>query len=324
MTLTQNEKKTLNGKQVLITGAAGFIGSHLTKRLLIEGAKVHTLLLKDADIFRIKDIFSNLNVKYIDIRDYESIRKYIREIKPQLIFHLAALRDVSRELRLIDEMIDTNVKGTVNLLKAIIEEKIPIEYFINTGSCEEYGNGITPFSETNKEIPVSPYSASKVASTYICNMLFRTYNIPIVTIRPFLTYGPSQDPDMFIPSLIIHCLKNKNFNMTDGYQTREFNYIDDIISAYIIAAKSSKIAGEIFNIGNGVEYSVKEVACKIVRKMNTGIKLNFGSIPTRPGEAEHFYCDNQKARLMLGWTPSVNLEDGLQKTIEWYRCFYRF
>jgi nucleoside-diphosphate-sugar epimerase len=245
------------------------------------------------------------------------------QVRPQIVFHLAAARDVRREADLMDFMIDTNIKGTLNLLRAIIDDNIPIEYFFNTGTCEEYGNGTTPFIESNRETPVSPYSASKVATTYFCSMLFRTHNIPIVTIRPFLTYGPCQDPDMFIPSLIIHCLRGIDFPMTEGNQTREFNYVDDIIEGYVLGSNCHGIAGEIINIGNGVEYKVKDIAEKIVEMMGGHINLNLGAIPTRRGEAEHFYCNNQKAKTLLGWSPIINLEEGLRRTIEWYTNHYK-
>jgi nucleoside-diphosphate-sugar epimerase len=142
--------------------------------------------------------------------------------------------------------------------------------------------------------------------------------LPIVTLRPFLIYGPSQDTNMFIPSLIHHCLEGKDFPMTKGDQTREFNYVDDIVDAYLLAAFCPKAVGEIINIGNGIEYKIKDVAEIIVKMMGSPIKLLIGNLSKRPGEASHFFCSNEKAKRLLGWFPKFSLDEGLKKTIEWF------
>jgi len=312
-------KSSLKNKRVLVTGATGFIGSHLTRRLLKEGAEVHVLFRKNSNQFRIKDIIGNLIVWYADLTDYPSICSCIRDSRPQIVFHLATYRNVKRELELIDSMIDINIKGTANLLKALIDEKIELECFINTGTCEEYGDSPVPFREDQREMPVSPYSASKVATTYLCQMIFKTMGLPVTTLRPFLTYGPYQDTDMFIPSLIHHCIERRDFPMTEGDQTREFNYVDDIVEGFLLAATSRNAIGEIINIGNGVEYRVKDVAEKIVKMMGDPIRLLIGAIPKRPGENKHFFCNNRKAKRLLGWSPEISLDEGLKKTIEWYK-----
>lgn len=317
------EPSLLKSKTVLITGATGFIGSHLTRRLLKTGAEVHVFQKKDSNQFRIQDIIGNLTVWYGDIRDYHTICSCIRNSRPQTIFHLAALRNVKRDIELIEPMIDINIKGTLNLIKAVIDEKVALECFINTGTCEEYGDAVVPFLEDRREIPVSPYSASKVAATYFCQMVFKTMGLPIVTLRPFLTYGPYQDTDMFIPSLIYHCLEGKDFPMTEGLQTREFNYVDDIIDAYLLAASCRDAVGEIINIGNGVEYRIRDVAEKVVRMAGNPIRLLVGTLPKRPGETSHFFCSNEKAKRLLNWSPKVSLDEGLKKTIEWHKSYFR-
>ncbi|MEW6214096.1 MAG: NAD-dependent epimerase/dehydratase family protein, partial [Nitrospirota bacterium] len=239
--------------------------------------------------------------------------------RPQILFHLAALKDVRRDLELIEPMIDINIKGTMNLLRGVIEEKITLECFINTGSSEEYGDGSAPFNESQREIPVSPYSASKVAATYFCQMLYKTLKLPIVTLRPFLTYGPYQDTDMFIPSLIHHCLEGKDFPMTEGDQTREFTYIDDIVEAYLLAAGCPQAVGEVINIGNGIEYRIKDIAERIVSMMGNPIRLLIGALPKRHGETKHSFCSDEKAKNLLGWFPKIGLNEGLERTINWYK-----
>lgn len=313
--------ESLKSKVVLVTGATGFIGSHLSKRLLEEGAEIHVLLKKDTNQFRIQDFIENLTIWYGDLRDYPSICSCIKNSRPQIIFHLAALVNVKRDPELIEPMIDINIKGTLNLLRGVVEENITLECFVNTGSSEEYGNGLAPFSEDQREVPVSPYSASKVAVTHFCQMLHKSMDLPIVTLRPFLTYGPNQDDDMFVPALIQHCLKKKDFQMTAGDQTREFNYVDDIVDAYLLAATNPNAIGEIINIGNGIEYSIREVAEKIVNMMRNPIQLLIGALPKRAGETNHFFCSNEKVRKLLGWSPKIDLNEGLERTINWYKKF---
>jgi UDP-glucose 4-epimerase len=209
----------------------------------------------------------------------------------------------------------------MTLLHAIIEEKTALECFVNTGASEEYGDGLVPFREDQREIPVSPYSASKVAATYFCQMLHKSMGLPIITLRLFLTYGPYQDTNMFIPSLIQHCLERKDFPMTEGDQTREFNYVDDIVEAYLLAATNPNVIGEIINIGNGIEYSIRDVAEKIVNMMGNPIQLLIGALPKRAGETNHFFCNNEKAQKLLGWSPQIGLDEGLERTINRYKKF---
>ena len=314
---------SIKTKRVLVTGAAGFIGSHLVRQLIKEGVEIHILLRKGSNPFRISDLMANLVVWEGDLGDYHSVHSCIRNSKPQIIFHIATVRNVERDLGLFDGMIDTNIKGTINLMKAVIDERVALECFINTGTCEEYGDAPVPFREEQRETPVSPYSASKVATTYICQMLFKTTGLPIITLRPFLTYGPYQDTDMFIPSLISHCIERKDFPMTEGDQTREFNYIDDIIDAYLLAVTSPHAIGEIINIGNGIEYRIRDVAEKIVKMMGYPIHLLIGALPKRAGESSHFFCSNEKAKKLLGWSPKIDIDEGLKRTIGWYENYFK-
>jgi UDP-glucose 4-epimerase len=312
--------KSLKGKRILVTGATGFIGSHLVRRLHREGAEVHILMRKNSNKYRLLEILGDLIPWCGDLTDPLSLTSCVRSSKPQIVFHLATFRNVNRDAKLMDLMIDTNVKGTVNLIRSIIDEHVDLEFFINTGTCEEYGDAPAPFYEDMKETPVSPYSASKVAATYFCQMISKTMDLPITTLRPFLTYGPFQDPaTMFIPSLIYHCLKGKEFKMTKGDQTREFTYIDDTVEAYILASQCQDAAGEILNIGNGIEHSIKGVGEKIVKMMGNPIRLLAGAMPKRAGETEHFFCNNEKAVRLLGWLPTTTLDVGLKQTIAWFK-----
>lgn len=307
----------LYDKRILVTGATGFIGSHLTKKLIENGAKVSILVKPVYNPWRIKNIVDKLEIYETFLENSENVDCCISKLSPNIIFHLAALSNVARDKSLISMYFNVNIAGTMNLVSAAnrIEK---IELFINTGTCEEYGFGQTPFCETNKEVPVSPYSWSKTCATYFCSMMYNCFGFPAVTLRPFLTYGPAQETNLLVPSLIRNCIEKKDFSMTLGDQTREFNYVDDIVDGFIKAAEHPETAGEIINIGNGAEYKVRDVAEKIVNIMNKPISLNIGSLTKRIGESDHFFCNNDKAKRLLKWKPMTDLDAGLKKTIDWY------
>ncbi len=308
---------TLRDVPVLVTGVSGFIGSHLARRLVDEGAKVHGLVRNSSNLWRIQDLKNRIEFHYADMTDFESVSEVVHEISPLKLFHLAAKVDVSRSFSVMDEVVEVNIKGTLSLLRAAAETRC--DCLINTGTCEEYGDNPAPFREDQIPNPVSPYSASKVATTIFCQMLHKTKGLPTVTLRPFLTYGPGQESNMLIPSLIKTVTNGETFEMTEGKQTREFNYVDDIVDGYIKASISPKAIGEIINIGNGVEYRVRDVVETVLRLLDSQVKPKYGALSYRPGETWHFYCDNTKAKDVLGWEPSVNLEDGLKMTIDWFQ-----
>lgn len=311
---------TLKDIKVLVTGISGFIGSYLARRLAEEGAEVYGLIRNSSNLWRIKDLKNQIDLRYADLTDFESVRKAVQDIKPQKVFHLAAYVDVSRSFEVMDDMVEVNIKGTLNLLRALVGSGY--DCFINTGTCEEYGDNLVPFLEEQVPNPVSLYSASKVATTMFCQMLHKTKGLPIITLRPFLTYGPRQESNMLIPSLIKKALKGEALEMTEGEQTREFNYVDDIVDGFIKASITPEAIGEIINIGNGLEYKIKEVVEIILKLMNSSVKPKFGALAYRPGETWHFYCDNTKAKEILGWKPKVSLEDGLRMTINWFQKHY--
>lgn len=310
-------RENLEGIRVLVTGAAGFIGSHLSRELVRRNAEVFLIDRPGTSITRIEDILDKVRVHYVDITDFSSLKNSIREIRPEKIFHLAAYVDVTRDWNIVDEMINVNIKGTLNLLKSL--DGVDYDCFVNTGTCEEYGDNPAPFYEDQVPNPVSPYSASKVSATMFCQMLHRTMNLPIVTVRPLLTYGPGQESQMLIPSLIKSVLKGKSFKMTKGEQTRQFNYIDDVVEGFILAGTTPEAIGEVINLGSGAEYRIKDVAKMILNLMGNPIKLEIGALPYRPGETMHFYCSNEKAKKILGWRPMVPLKVGLKRTIDWYK-----
>jgi len=305
----------LDGTDVLVTGGNGFIGSHLVRRLIAEGAKV-TVILQTKDTGNLEGVEDRIRTKVADLTNAAKISKIVQKVNPQKVFHLAAYVSVDRTFENISKIIQSNIMGTMNLLQAL--DKSDYDCFINTGTCEEYGDNMAPFKEDQQMNPVSPYSASKASTTLFCRMYNKVLSCPIVTLRPFLTYGPYQKNSMLIPNTIINALHGKEIHTTPGEQTREFNYVEDIADGFIKASLSKKAIGEIINIGNGKEYKIKDVVQRILAIMGNPVKLHIGALPYREGEAMHFYCDNRKARKLLGWAPKTGLDEGLRKTIEWY------
>lgn len=298
----------------MITGANGFIGYHLAKRLIHEGADVYGIIHDSRK--RIECLKNRCHIYQADLQDTDLLTKLANEIRPKIVFHLAAMVNVDRSTALISDMMRINFQGTVNLLNAL--EGVGYECFVNTGTCEEYGDNLTPFKEDQCPRPVSPYSVSKSSATLYCLMLAKTRKKPIVTLRPFLTYGPSQTASMLIPDTIKAALKKDEFKMTKGEQTREFNYVEDIVDAYLDAALRQEARGEIINIGNAVEYTIREVVEKILDLLGNPISPLIGALPYREGETFHFYCDNSKAKRLLGWQSKISLENGLKSTIDWF------
>lgn len=306
-------------KSVLVTGAGGFIGSHLVKRLLAEGSRVHALLERGCSPWRIQDCLDRLVVWESDITDLTSLQSVLSRSDPQVVFHLAALVDVSRSWDLVQPMINTNIMGTVNLLTALRQGQC--EVCVHTSSSEEYGDALPPLKENQREFSLSPYSFSKLSSTMFCQMAAKIFDLPLAIVRLFPTYGPFQESSMFIPSAIGALLRTKEFNMSPGEQKREFNYVDDVVEAYLKVACCREARGEVFNVGNGIPYRIRDVV-EIIRKLVGGdTTVNLGAIPYRKGEGMECFGNSEKLRQLTGWAPKVSLEEGLQFTVEWYKSY---
>jgi nucleoside-diphosphate-sugar epimerase len=310
------DSKKFENKRIFITGGTGFIGSHLLKRLVELKGDVYALVRPGSNTFRIEGYKNKIHAIGCDI-EASSLKAELQKIEPEIIFHLAAFVNRDRTFEVAERCMKTNVNGTMNLLRSL--DDIEYERFVNTGTCEEYGNIKAPFREDCLVKPVSPYSVSKTVGVMFCEMYHKIYGLPIVNLRPFLTYGPLQDEKMFIPELIVSCLKGKNFEMTEGRQGRDPNYVDDIVDGYLKAAYMKKAVGEIINLGSSKEYTIKEIAEMINGLMGKPIKILAGKKPYREAEIWHLYCDNSKAKGLLEWSPKIGLKEGLTKTIKWYK-----
>lgn len=308
----------LSESRVLVTGAAGFIGSHLTRRLVALGAEVHALSDGVSSIYpgRLIDLRGQIVLHEGNIADRTAMEAIAKEARPQIVFHLAAYTHVGKSWYRVDECIQTNVQGTVNLLLALVD--VGFDRFIYTGTSEIYGDIEVPFREDAKVNPISPYAVSKYAGERFCRMYQQGLGWPIVLVRPFNAYGPAQSPDRIIPETIVRAMRKQELKLTTGRQTREFNYVEDIADGYVRLATTPGIEGELFNIGGGDEVTIRNVVEEIMDLLGHPIEPSFGALDHRPNEIWRMFCDSSKARERLGWEPQHGLREGLVKTIQWY------
>lgn len=308
-----------SGRRVLVTGATGFIGSHLTRRLVAEGAEVHALTSTVSSVFplRLVSVREEITLHGGNLTDGGAMRTLAEKCEPEIVFHLGAYTHVGKSWERVDECIQTNVHGTVNLLQAV--SRRGCERFVYTSTSEVYGAIPVPFSEEAAVNPISPYSASKYAGELFSRLLARSQGPPVVVVRPFNAYGPAQSPDRVIPEIIVTALRGERLAMTEGRQTREFNYVEDLVEGFLLAATAKGIEGEIVNIGGGEEVSMRELARRILSLMGEPIVPEFGALPERPTEIFSMRSDVTKARRLIGLPPARPLEEGLRETIDWYR-----
>ena len=308
----------LEGARVLVTGAAGFIGSHLVRRLATAGVEVHALTSTVSSVYpsRLVDLRHELTVHEGSLTDRSAMDSVVDRVRPTHIFHLGAYTHVGKSWQRVDECIQTNVQGTVNLLEALAGTGY--ERFVYTGTSEIYGDVAVPFQEDAVVNPISPYSVSKYAGERYARMFHAGYGWPIVMVRPFNAYGPWQSPDRVIPEIIGRALTGQELRMTTGVQTREFNFVEDLVDGFIRAAVTPGIEGQLFNLGCGEEVSMRDLALTVLDLMGNPVEPQFGALPDRPTEIWRMYCDSTRAREVLGWAPAHSLRDGLEKTIAWY------
>lgn len=306
--------------RVLVTGAAGFIGSHLTRRLVAEGAETHVITSEVSSMFpsRLLDLRDHIVLHQANLTDRSAMDAVVTQVRPEVVFHLGAYTHVGKSWQRVDECVQTNIQGTINLLNAL--EHTGYERFINTGTSEIYGAIEVPFREDDCPHPISPYSVSKYAAERFCLMFHQGRGWPIVLARPFNTYGPAQTPDRIIPETIVRALRKQELKTTSGRQTREFNFVDDIVDGFLLLATTPGVEGEIFNIGGGEEVAIRDVVRTVLDVLGNPIEAAIGALPDRPTEIWRMYCDPTKARERLQWSPRHSLRQGLEKTIDWYRA----
>jgi nucleoside-diphosphate-sugar epimerase len=265
---------------------------------------------------RLVELRDDIRLHEASLDDRSAMEAVVADAKPAYVFHLGAYTHVGKSWQRVDECIQTNIQGTVNLLQALGGD---YARFIYTGTSEIYGDVDVPFRETGPVNPVSPYSVAKYAGEHYCRLFHQSYGWPIVRVRPFNAYGPAQSPDRVVPEIIGRALRRQELRMTKGLQTREFNYVEDLADGFVRVATTAGIDGELLNLGGGDEVSMRDLATRILGLMGNPIEPHFGALPERPTEITRMYCDNAKVRELVGWQPTTTLDAGLATTIEWFR-----
>ena len=308
----------LTGKTIFLTGATGFIGSHLLKRLIKEGCKVHIPIRQDSSLWRIKEFKNAFTSHKIDLKDFEAVKSVIQQIKPDVIFHLAAY-GVDYRQQNIYRAIDINITASVNLFEAFLANNG--HRFIHTGTCLEYGHKNVPVSEFDVSVPTGIYGATKTSSVHILSSMTNSMDSgKLIILRPFGVFGEYEGIHKFIPQVIDKLTNENPVQMTLGEQIRDYIYIDDLIDAYILASTVPlKNKVEIINIGSGKGIAMKYLALMISNHLDASDELlQFGAIPYRPDEMMYLVANVNKAKSLLGWEAKVSIEKGLEYTIKWY------
>lgn len=311
-------------QKVLITGASGFIGSHLTERLIDLGAKITVLLeyTPYSDLGSLRFLARNKldEIEQLpgDLRDPETIKNLVKS--KDIIFHLGALVGIPYSFVHPREVFEVNALGTMTLLLAAKEAGV--KKIVITSTSEVYGTArYTPIDESHPLQAQSPYAASKIAADKIAESFYRTYAIPVATIRPFNTYGPRQSDRAIIPTIISQVLKKDALRLGSLMPRRDLTYVTDIVQGFIKIAAAPESVGQVINIGSGKDISIGELAEMIMSLTHKKIKVLSTEKRKRPGQSEvqQLLCDNSKARTLVGWQPTISLKEGLVKTINWIK-----
>ncbi len=309
-------------KHVLVTGAGGFIGSHLTECLLAEGAKVRAFVRYNSRgdegllSFISPKICPTLDIVAGDLRDFNALKAAMEGL--DYIFHLGALIAIPYSYLHPAEVVETNVIGTLNILLAARDTGI--RRVIHTSTSEVYGTAQrVPIEESHPLQGQSPYSASKIGADKIAESFYCSYNLPVVTVRPFNTYGPRQSARAVIPTIITQAFSNCTVHLGNLDARRDLTYISDTVAGFLRAAEAPGVEGETFNLGAGTEIRIGDLANKIISLIGQPVKIVVDPTRLRPdkSEVQRLLSDNKLAKEKLKWEPQVSLTDGLEQTIEW-------
>ena len=311
----------LKNQTVLVTGGGGFIGSRLCERLVQSDATVRAFVryTSRAEIgllrFLEPDILKKVEVIRGDLRDFSAVEQASRGV--DIVFHLGALISIPYSYVHPVETVQTNVIGTLNILEACRKSGAKL---VHTSTSEVYGTALrVPIDEDHPLQGQSPYSASKIGADKLVESYFRSFGLPTVTVRPFNTYGPGQSTRAVIPTIITQALAGGVVRLGNLDAIRDFTYLDDTVEGFLLTAQADTWNGETYNLGSGEEISIGAIAALIFRLMGKQAEIQLEKSRLRPEKSEvlRLISDNRKAKLELGWQPTVGMEEGLQRTIRW-------
>ena len=315
----------IKNKNVLVTGSDGFIGSHLVEGLLEEGCKVTAFVYYNSfnswgwlDTLK-PETLKKIKISAGDVRDPNGVRKAMEGI--DIVFHLAALIGIPFSYHSPDSYVDTNIKGTLNVLQA--SRELNVKKVLVTSTSEVYGTAkYVPIDEGHPFQGQSPYSATKIGADRIAESFYRSFELPVTIVRPFNTFGPRQSARAIIPTIITQLLSGKKeIKLGALHPTRDLTFVKDTVRGFVEIARSDKAIGEEINISTQTEISIGDLAKKIIEMIDSKAKVVLDRERIRPAksEVERLYGSNEKIKKLTAWTPEYTLEDGLKETIEWFK-----
>jgi dTDP-glucose 4,6-dehydratase len=313
------------GKTVVVTGAGGFIGSHVVERLVREGASVRAMLRytsrgqRGCLDFVPDDVLSSVAITLGDVRDFDAVREVM--LGTDAMFHLAALVGIPYSYEHPQEVIDTNIVGTSNILLAA-KELGSLERIVLTSTSEVYGSAITvPMDENHPLQAQSPYSATKIAGDALGVSFARSFGLPVSIIRPFNAYGPRQSARAVIPTIIAQAVSGATLKLGTLETTRDFTFVEDTARAFVEIGGAEAALGEVVNAGSGREVTIRDVVLKVaaITGRDLGVEVDEQRMRPQNSEVSRLLSDSSKAERLAGWRAETSLDDGLRRTVDWIR-----
>lgn len=305
-------------KKVLITGGAGFIGANLVRKLVSDGGfKVFLIEKQNVNLWRLKDIVNKFTVKYADLEDKNGLSKVIDSIKPDIVFHLASYGVYAAFQNDAEKMINTNIKGTLNLADSLKKHKI--QSFVNVGTCFEYKEKKSKINENDTLSPLNFYAITKLAAELFLKNFAEENKMPVVSLRLFTPYGYYEDSQRLIPYIILSALNNKKIELVSPDAVRDFIFIEDLVNLFLkIIKNNQKYQGEIFNVGLGKHHSVKDIVDIIGKLLGKKLDVEYVKIRYYKKDFKFFSANNAKVKAAFDWQIKYDLESGIEKSIDWF------
>jgi len=303
-------------RRVLVTGASGFVGANLARRLLADGHDVHLLLRPKHKPWRLEEIVSEVTIHQVDLSDHAGVEKAMAASRPHWVFHLAAHGAYPTQ-KDTGQMIETNVRGTANLLQAASNARV--EAFVNAGTSSEYGYKDHAPDEDERVEPNSDYAVTKAAATMFCRHAAMRTGLPVTTLRLYSVYGPHEEPSRLVPTLIVQGLEGRLPPLVNPDIARDYIYVDDACDAFVLAAATAdQDPGVVYNVGSGVQTTLRDIVAAARRILGVKAEPVWGSMPERSWDTNVWISDPSKIKARLGWSPRHDLESGLGETIAWF------
>lgn len=299
---------------VLVTGASGFLGNNVARKLLEQGRTVHLLLRREAKTWRLRDIQDRVKIHWVDITDVDGVRAAIEAAAPQVVFHLSAYGAYESQAD-TRQIIATNILGSCNVFNAALAAKVKL--IVNAGSSSEYGYKDQPMRESDRLEPNSPYAVSKAAQTHFCNLLAKTSDAGAVTFRFFSVYGPWEEPSRLFPTVIRRARAGLPLEMVSPDTARDFVYVDDVLDALLNVERLASFKGEIFNLGSGVQSTMRDVVAAVCDTTKSKSEVKWGGMTARRWDTNRWQADISKAREKLSWSPTISLREGVTRMAQW-------